>query len=230
MSEEIVITLCAQPDCALASGVYALLMDKVFKEKSVQLKVILDPSAISNTIDPVILVSSAEFFAEIKNNNKGLIYHCDPTNIDYVALQHFMNVAHYKHEPKMRSASLVVIRTPKGIIGFQRKDGGLALPCGSIDDGELPENAAVREVKEETGISISVDELDPYGCMISPSGVLVYTYMVTLADNVTPSISKGFENEGYPTVSSFKHGDTFGTNTDRFFDFNNLLLRNMKIT
>jgi mutator protein MutT len=49
-----------------------------------------------------------------------------------------------------------IIRDERGRILFQRRasDGRWSLPSGAIDPGETPEEAIVREVREETGLSV----------------------------------------------------------------------------
>lgn len=60
----------------------------------------------------------------------------------------------------------VVIETAGGIVFIERANEprGWALPGGFIDYGERPEDAAVREVKEETGLDVElVSLLGVYG-------------------------------------------------------------------
>jgi mutator protein MutT len=40
------------------------------------------------------------------------------------------------------------------------EDGNYQVPAGHVDEGELPTEAMIREVKEEIGISVSVDNLE----------------------------------------------------------------------
>ena len=55
----------------------------------------------------------------------------------------------------------VVIATSRGIVLVRRANPphGWALPGGFIDEGELAEVAAIREVREETGLRITLDAL-----------------------------------------------------------------------
>lgn len=39
-------------------------------------------------------------------------------------------------------------------------DGSLCIPGGHVEDNETPRQAAIRELKEELGVSISVDDLE----------------------------------------------------------------------
>jgi len=43
------------------------------------------------------------------------------------------------------------------------EDGKLTLPSGHVDKGEYPSDSAVRELEEETGISIDIDQLELLG-------------------------------------------------------------------
>lgn len=75
----------------------------------------------------------------------------------------------------------VVIEYPDGeIVLIERGNdpfkGRMALPGGFVDYGEMVEAAAVREVKEETGLDVQLDRLvgvysdpnrDPRGHMVS---------------------------------------------------------------
>lgn len=48
----------------------------------------------------------------------------------------------------------VVLKNKDRILVLKRKDGFWEFPGGGVDWGEDPEDSAVREVKEETGIAI----------------------------------------------------------------------------
>lgn len=53
---------------------------------------------------------------------------------------------------------LVLVRSSSDVCG-----GIYEMPGGSIDDGESIETAAVRELFEETGVSLEIDKLQPLG-------------------------------------------------------------------
>lgn len=56
--------------------------------------------------------------------------------------------------------SVIMINEKKEILLIHRKDNDLwGLPAGSIELNESPENAAKREVFEETGLMIKTDDL-----------------------------------------------------------------------
>lgn len=62
-----------------------------------------------------------------------------------------MNNIVYKH-----SSGGVVINKGKVLVISSASRNSIGLPKGTIDDGETPEQAAVREVKEETGYDVEI--------------------------------------------------------------------------
>ncbi|MFO0598160.1 MAG: NUDIX domain-containing protein [Myxococcaceae bacterium] len=58
-------------------------------------------------------------------------------------------------------AVVVIIEDEGRVLGVSRPGlpEDVGLPGGSIDPGETPEQAAVREVKEETGLDVTVRHL-----------------------------------------------------------------------
>lgn len=65
------------------------------------------------------------------------------------------------HLPYRRSVSIVAKRNGQVLVVSSRKWGGFSLPGGKIDPGETPDQAAVREFREETGCEIV--DLKPLG-------------------------------------------------------------------
>lgn len=72
------------------------------------------------------------------------------------------------------SANVVVLNDSGQILLIKRTDNSnWSLPGGAMDLGETIGNAAVREVKEETGIACQLTGL--VGIYTNPNHVLVYT-------------------------------------------------------
>jgi 8-oxo-dGTP pyrophosphatase MutT (NUDIX family) len=56
----------------------------------------------------------------------------------------------------LRPGGYAVIVTAAGDVAAVSTPEGLMLPGGGQDEGELPEDAAIREVKEECGLRINI--------------------------------------------------------------------------
>lgn len=65
------------------------------------------------------------------------------------------------HELLLVPAVAAIIRNDDGYILFQQRsdDGNWSLPAGSIDPGETPSQAIIREVWEETGLTVTVERV-----------------------------------------------------------------------
>ena len=73
----------------------------------------------------------------------------------------------------MPSTTAIVIDSTGRIVLVKRKDNELwALPGGAMELGESIEQAAVREVKEETGLDVEVESL--VGVYSNPHHVMAY--------------------------------------------------------
>lgn len=72
------------------------------------------------------------------------------------------------------SANVIVVNNDGTILLIRRTDNGnLALPGGGMDLGESITQAAVREVKEETGIDVKITGL--VGIYTNPKHLIEYT-------------------------------------------------------
>lgn len=74
-------------------------------------------------------------------------------------------------------AAIAIVRDPAGrVLAVSRPEPPheMAIPGGMIDEGETPEQAATRELEEETGVQIG--ELTAHGTFVSPEGRLVHVF------------------------------------------------------
>ena len=69
-------------------------------------------------------------------------------------------------------------------------------PCGMVEPNELPKDAAARELREETGISVSSDKLIPLGIM-NPNPAFMnntmHLFALDLDDNVFEEYPLGLD-------------------------------------
>lgn len=64
-----------------------------------------------------------------------------------------------KYSNPLPTADVVIYDEKRGVILIRRKNPplGMALPGGFIEEGESAEHAAVREMKEETGLDVHLE-------------------------------------------------------------------------
>jgi 8-oxo-dGTP pyrophosphatase MutT (NUDIX family) len=58
-------------------------------------------------------------------------------------------------------AAGIIIKDGKILLLYRRREGNVyyIVPGGGIEEGETPEQAAIREIKEETNLDVEIDRL-----------------------------------------------------------------------
>ena len=86
----------------------------------------------------------------------------------------------------IRLGCAVIIPDEQGRILLQKRTDGdwWSLPAGGMEPGETPTQAAMREVREETGLEIAIERFlgvytDPAVCTVYPDGRRVQIVSVT---------------------------------------------------
>lgn len=116
---------------------------------------------------------------------------------------------HFIHFANPRVAVAIFAATPDHVVLVKRggwpEKGKWALPAGFVDFGEAPEAAAIREMKEETGLDVAIQRLmdlsfDP----VSQSIVLLYQAQSlggTLEANDDAVDARWFTREDLPELA-----------------------------
>ena len=61
------------------------------------------------------------------------------------------------------SARAIVFKNDKVLLVYSKKYNYYKFPGGGIENGEKPEDALIREVREETGYQIIAESIEEYG-------------------------------------------------------------------
>lgn len=90
---------------------------------------------------------------------------------------------------------LMLRRSPKeGNFG-----GHWALPGGGVDDGETPEQGAIREAREEMGVDAEPERLRDIEKVVTPTGKAFHTFALPVAEKFVPKLND--EHTGYAWAS-----------------------------
>lgn len=93
---------------------------------------------------------------------------------------------------------VLVAQRPKG----KSHEGLFEFPGGKIEDGETPEAAAVREIKEELGIEIKLDDLKPLSFASQPLGNGKHLLMPLFVSRRWSGDPKGLEGQEIKFVTA----------------------------
>jgi len=120
------------------------------------------------------------------------------------------------YENPVPATSLVVTDSEKRVVLVKRnvepKKGYWCLPGGFIELGETPEQAALRELREETGLNGQIDKLlgvtadtsDQYGNVLM-IGYLVKRFSGSLAPGDDAAAVAYFQPEKLPEIAFSSH-------------------------
>lgn len=92
----------------------------------------------------------------------------------------------YAEDGKILAACVLLWEDGK-FLSVSRKDNPnlIGLPGGKLDDGESPEDAAIRETLEETGIEVEIQQYE--GVFATTEGdYLVYCFIAERKEGVEP--------------------------------------------
>lgn len=141
----------------------------------------------------------------------------------YLRLCQAHTISHLYNDSLVAALVVVKERETGRVLAFNRSDGQLGLPCGAVDDNEIQVDAAVRELREETGLVLEASDLKFTGFM-KAGNCVVSTYYAEIeqAEPVVPEVE--FQCEGEPEwvqPSAIRMIDSVYT------DFNRVLFYNL---
>ena len=101
-------------------------------------------------------------------------------------------------------AKVGIFQNGKYLMGVRQDSGKWTEPGGHLEEGENPEEGAIREVREETGLSVARKDLKTLGTkeVVNHEGekILVHAFRV------------GFEGKKAPTPENDPDDEVFGWN------------------
>lgn len=101
-------------------------------------------------------------------------------------------------EKKIRNAVRVYIIKDDKVVCIQYKEGPIGyidMPGGKIEEGETAEEAAIREVKEETGMEVK--KLEKIGTVIEEYPDRIYNFQVFIALKFSGNPQEFMENTSF---------------------------------
>ena len=125
-------------------------------------------------------------------------------------------------EPNVITVAAVVFRDDKGRMLTVRKNGtsSFMLPGGKLEPGESAVEAAVREVAEELGVRLRVEELTLLGEFEADAanepGHLVRSTVFTWAGAVTPDAAAEIAELRWATLAEITDGADFAPLTREY--------------
>ena len=121
----------------------------------------------------------------------------------------------------MLKAAAVILIIDGRILSVTTTKRGISLPCGKLEPGESPREAAIREVKEETGFTVDIKKLPPYEAFDVGGDTYVYTF---LANPITATGTLLSSEEGDANFSPIHE-----VLTGRFWHYNQGALKHFNI-
>lgn len=120
----------------------------------------------------------------------------DATFVAYLCYTRFMtkeytaeeNIAWRAKQPQKMIVSKVIIKSDQGNILILKSNYKKTwqFPGGGVDSGESPEAGAVREVEEETGLTIKPEDLNIAGTIYKQDEemlFIIFEYNIPIAEN-----------------------------------------------
>ena len=104
---------------------------------------------------------------------------------------------------KLNGAWCVPIYAGKALV-LKRVDGQWDFPGGTIDAGEKSPEAAIRELREEVGMELTIDDLHPIGVDIIDGRYLNLFFAIVSDDKSQEIFLKEDEHTEYKWIESYK--------------------------
>lgn len=121
----------------------------------------------------------------------------------------------------IRAAAVLIVDGPR-VLAFQRYDAvGLSIPCGKIEPGETSAETAIREMEEETGLRVIVDETNPFMGFDNIGNCMVTTYLGTIVGGHLRADAPGEGKAVWASLREIAYGPYWHYNQRlmRHFDF-----------